>query len=317
MRPIESVWQKLLSAGRHAWPVYQRIDEIHPLDYYAGISANGLRILTLISLNEPARLPLFRAFQVTKGRREDGRWSISVELTHPEFAHIFGHLCDDLIEASRSECRAENAAAYFVARLLRWQTLLGRDRSGLLDSQEIRGLIGELLLLEQVVLPVKGPDSSVRSWEGPLGAPQDFRFEKRFIEVKTCGPSKPLVWISSAEQLDIGAAPITLAVCVIEPADPLVQQSFTLASLIARVRLSLGASGPALAALDERLKLAGYTDRPEYTADCFALREFRYYDVTDGFPKLERRLLPQAILSLTYQLDLTDCLSFEQKSVGF
>lgn len=315
MRPIEQIWQDLLGRGRSAWPVYQRIDETHPIDFYAGITADGVRLLMLLSTAEPQGLPSFHAFNIIKALREDNRWTISVELRRSELANIFGHLCDDLIEASRAECRPEEAAAYLVARILRWQRLLGRDRTGLLDMNEIRGLIGELVFLKNVSCVEKGLEAGVRSWEGCLDAPQDFRFEDRFVEVKTCGPSSLVVWISSAEQLDLGVMPIVLSVVVIEAADELVAESFTLASLVAEVRRFLEPAATACAAFNNMLQVRGYVDRDEYTKDRFAFRKFRHFYVSDRFPKIERRAVPDAIKSVTYQLDLAECRAYERENV--
>jgi hypothetical protein len=315
-KPIEQIWQRLLSRGRAAWPIYQRVDDTHPIDFYVGISSDGLRLLMLVSPSEPSQVPSYQAFEIIKGRRDDGRWTLTVELRRAEFSQIFGHLCDDLIAASRTECGPAEAAAYLVARIRRWQRLLGRDRSGLLDIQEIRGLIGELLFLQKVVFATKWLDAAVRTWEGPLDAPQDFRFDDRFSEIKTCGPSSIVVWISSAEQLDPSVMPIVLSLAVIEAADPLTLGTFTLARLVGQIRQFLASSVTALNSFNEKLELGGYVDRPEYNSDCFAFREFRYFCVSDGFPSLERRRLPDAITSVKYQLDLSDCRSFEQESFG-
>lgn len=314
--PIEKIWQALIVRGRSAWPIYQRVDEMHPLDLYAGISSGGARLLMLVSAAEPSELPSYHAFEVSKALRQDGRWTITVELRRAEFANIFGHLCDNLIDAARTECKSEEAAVYVIARIQRWQKLLGRDRKDLLDINEIRGLIGELLFLERISCVAKGLDAGVRSWEGPLDAPQDFRFQRQFVEVKTCGPSSLEVSISSAEQLDTSALPIVIAIAVIEPADALVAGSFTLTGLVEKVRQSLVESRTAVAAFEEKLKLGGYTERQEYTKDRFAFRKFRYFAASGEFPKLERRLLPEAIVSLKYELDLSNCRSFERESAG-
>jgi hypothetical protein len=315
-KPIEKIWDDLLSRGRAAWPVFQRVDDSHPIDLYAGIETDGARLLMLVSGAEPSQLPNYHAFDVVKARRDDGRWTLSVRLRLVEFATIFAHLCDDLIAASRTECRPEEAAVYVVARIQRWQKLLGRDFSGLLDQHAIRGLIGELLFLQKVACVGRELISAVRSWEGPLDAPQDFRFESRFAEVKTCGPASPVVWISSAEQLDVGSMPIVLAAAFIVAADPAATGSFTLPSLVEELRAFLAASPPAAASFEERLKLAGYSDRPEYTKDCFGFREFRFFDVSEAFPKFERRLLPEAITTVKYQLDLLKCRPFEREGAG-
>jgi hypothetical protein len=49
----------------------------------------------------------------------------------------------------------------------------------------LRGLIGELVVLERRVLPEFGPDDAVSAWTGPLGTPHDFQLPTGLkIEVK-------------------------------------------------------------------------------------------------------------------------------------
>ena len=313
MKPIEQIWQQLVARGPTSWPVYQRIDETHPIDFYAGIGSDGAKLLVLISVREPMQLPSYHAFTVAKALRGDGRWNVTVQLKRPQFVHVFAHLCDDLISTARTECAPDNAGQFLIERIERWQKLLGRDRTGLLTLEEVRGLIGELLFLRNMCPIDQQPEHAVRSWEGPYDAPQDFRLAERFVEVKTCGPLNLLVWISSAEQLDRRSMPIVLSVAVVEPSDPQDGRSFTLSSLVNGVRATLEKSRSALQAFDEKMKLTGFVDREEYTRDCFALREFRHFDIQDQFPRLERQSLPDAIVSLEYQLDLLKCLSFERE----
>jgi Putative PD-(D/E)XK family member, (DUF4420) len=110
MIPIEDIWQRLLSNTRASGPVYQRVDESHPIDFYAGIGTDGARLLMLISAIEPSHGSNYHAFDVLKSRRADGRWTVTVELRRAEFVHVFAHLCDDLLAASRTECKPEEAA---------------------------------------------------------------------------------------------------------------------------------------------------------------------------------------------------------------
>jgi hypothetical protein len=314
MKPIEKIWQELIGRGRSDWPVYQRVDDTHPIDFYAGIGADGTRVLMLISAPEPAGPPSYHAFEVIKARRNDGRWTVTVELRRSEFSHVFGHLCDDLISAARTESTPDDAANFLIARIHRWQKLLSRERTGLLSIEEIRGLIGELLFLQKMCSIEKHPDAAVRSWEGPLDAPQDFRLADRFVEVKTCGPSNLNTWISSEDQLDQRTMPIVLSVAVVEPSDSLAPNSFTLSNLVTQLHDKLSHSRTALEAFEEKIKLTGYVDRQEYTQDCFAFREFRHFAVQNAFPRLARSLLPEAIVSVRYQLDLSKCRSFERES---
>ncbi len=311
-KPLDTLWAELGASPRSSWPVYRRVDERHPLDLYAGISADGARQLLLISDHEPPPLKNYNAFELAKGKREDGRWSLIVELRKAEFGRLFAHLCEDLIESTRIDCSSAEAPGFVVQRIARWQRLLDRDLKGLLEEQAIRGLVGELLFLERHVIPHFGADRAVNAWQGPLDLPQDFRFPDRLVEIKSGGTGNPSVWISSAEQLDVSDTRLFLAVALIDSADSTTSGAFPVSGLVARISQSLNKFDEASKDFDDRLALAGYVDRPEYSAKWFLLHKFRFFEVTGTFPRLRRSQLDAAILDVSYRLDLNACTSFER-----
>ena len=65
------------------------------------------------------------------------------------------------------------AGSIVLARIERWRALLLADSAGL-DRSAMRGLIGELLVLETRLLEQLGPDEAVHAWTGPLRTAQDF-----------------------------------------------------------------------------------------------------------------------------------------------
>ena len=69
----------------------------------------------------------------------------------------------------------------FVKRTLEllysWAKFIRPSRSGFSES-ELVGLLAELYILKNYMLPALGPDLSVKSWIGPEGAKQDFVVEK-------------------------------------------------------------------------------------------------------------------------------------------
>jgi hypothetical protein len=144
--------------------VFQRVDENHPLDFYLGRDVSGDWILLLVADEQPPPSHQFQAIHVSSRQRNDGRWALIFQLKRPELAKVFSHLCEDLVESSRVLPEPARPVTFVIARFRRWQRLLEQGRSGLLDLSEIRGLVGELLSLEQVV--TRGMASSHLSWRG-------------------------------------------------------------------------------------------------------------------------------------------------------
>ena len=83
-----------------------------------------------------------------------------------------------------------------------WRELFGRQNSHLLDSQEIKGLIGELIILRNRFIPKYDVTKSIESWMGPLLGHKDFEISDTWYEVKTIPENATQVTISSLEQLE-------------------------------------------------------------------------------------------------------------------
>ena len=65
-----------------------------------------------------------------------------------------------------------------LSRTWRWHHLLRGGRGTLLSPEEQKGLLGELFVLERLLLPRMDASSAVTAWRGPLGAPKDFEIAK-------------------------------------------------------------------------------------------------------------------------------------------
>jgi len=310
-RPLESLWDELTSKG--SGPAYIRVDELHQLDLYAGVDTDGALLLMLVTESKPSLLKKrFKAFEVTCHLRQDQRWALNVRLQLPDFKRIFAHLCSDLVEASRAGCTQAQGPAFVLERIGRWERLLTRDRSGLLDEASIRGLIGELIFLERCAIPTKGPSLSIASWYGPLDSNQDFHFPDRSVEVKTTSPGSLAIMISSAEQLDVHGTRLFLSVIPLEYAQAGTADSFTLPELVTKVKELLRGNGEALTLFEDRLELVGYVEQREYDHRRFVVHGIRHYAVDEGFPRLRRSEMPEAIGMLRYELDVARCQEFER-----
>src|SRR5207245_332372 len=84
--------------------------------------------------------------------------------------------------------------------LNRWRELIERERPGLLGTEELAGLFGELWVLAQ--LANESP-SAIEGWTGPLGARFDFQRATTALEVKTSlSRNSTVVHIHGLDQLD-------------------------------------------------------------------------------------------------------------------
>ncbi len=76
-------------------------------------------------------------------------------------------------------------------------------RNLILSRQRQLGLLGELIVLEEIFSHVNDSSSAIATWHGPMGKPQDFSFRSSFaLEVKCRMGLDNSVVISNEQQLD-------------------------------------------------------------------------------------------------------------------
>lgn len=308
---IEALWDALELGGEPGGA--RRVDESHPCDLYAGLDAEGRRGLILITDSVPPEPSRFEAVDVVTSQRRDQRWSLAIWLGVPALLPPFSRLCQDLIEASREIDPAE-AAAFILTRLARWRRLL-EPGTGALPISELRGLAGELVILDQC-LRLWASSQVIDGWVGPLDAPQDFALPSLWIEAKATHPTASAVRITSVDQLDVTGR-LVLAVVTLAnvSAD---SPGVSPASLVEGIRVQLTGSGSpsALLEFDSKLATLGYADDPVYSETMFRIDGVRYFDVADGFPAIRRRDLPAGVAEAIYDIELSACAPFATSLTG-
>lgn len=304
---IEDAWSRL--AAGQVFPVHTRISADHPLDLFAQIDDRQRVGLLTLSDFAPDRVPTYAAVEVKFGKRDDGRWAMSLALTQPTLLSMFATMCNQIVEQGRALAPITDAARFVLSQVARWHRLLALGRDGLLAAEEQQGLFGELVILRQAVVKY-GPDEATSGWIGPEDAPQDFELPDGPVEVKAIRAGQPFVWISSLEQLDVDADRLLLAIVdLVHVANS--TGGLSLAGAVAAVREELTSAPLALQRLEEQLQRAGYVDREEYGLIEYQVPRIRWYSVHAAFPRLTRTKLPAAIASARYQLMLSELSAYE------
>lgn len=300
---IELTWADLATNSER--PVFRRVDDEHPLDLYAGIGANDERTLMLVTSKEPPTPPAYDAIRVLIRRRADGNWALLIELSNKDLATPFTRLCQDLIETTRQSPR--DAATVLIGRLGRWRRLLELAERPL-PEQALRGLLGELIVLKDEVVPRFGAIAGVNAWIGPCDAPQDFVVGGVAIEVKTIMPTATEITVSSLEQLQ-SDNPVIVAVVQLTVASQQQPGAFTPAALVEAVRDEIGETSREL--FDDRLAETGYLDRPEHHNNWYQCTTKKYYRVVNEFPRLTLTTVPSGVKAAIYDISISQCAPFE------
>ncbi len=177
---------------------------------------------------------------------------------------------------------------------------------------EQKGLIGELLFLKDYLFPKFSASEALSFWQGPLDAPQDFCIGDTAVEVKCqLGTSKPLIRISSVEQLNTQLSRLYLFVVTVGKGAKNSDNVINLPILIAAIREHIQNSQPSSGDLFEDLLLqACYLDLQEYSEVYFVVSRFRCYEVTDDFPRFHSGDIPEGIINITLDIMLDKCSQF-------
>lgn len=303
MSSIEDIWARLEAGGPSG---AMRVSAEHPCDFFGATDQRGRPGLVLVTDSEPPARPSLDAVEISSAERGDGRWALGIWLRDASLKPVFARLCADLIESSWT-VRPSAAATFVLERLVRWRELL-ETATGPMSMSKLRGLVGELVVLEKC-LDLWTPSDVLAGWTGPLGGPQDFVLPGLRMEVKTTFPSARSVHISSAEQLDTDE-PLTLAVVTLTT---LVGGSGLAPNeLVERIAQRLVPAGGDLGALfRKRLDAAGYLPDPRYSKPMFRLDAVQYFDVSEGFPRIRRQAVPAGVEGVVYDVVIGSCLPYK------
>lgn len=297
---IESMISKFSSqTGSNA---FLRIDNTHLLDIYVGFDTNSNYSIMLISDIEPTKLSSSTIITIEIFQRKDLRWSTVISLVQTQYLDLFYQVCYDLIESSRVHRNIITGQSFFFERYKKWQNLLKRTRKGLLSNQEIKGLIGELYFLKNILFKSLSYKDAIESWTGPERLKQDFILEDIWFEIKSTTSSSSSIRISSIEQLDVKKSGY-LVVIALDKTSSLDHDKITINKLYEEICFLLDTEQMRLD-FDNKLFDFGYINRKEYDNETYRFININYYIVNEFFPKLLKESIPSEIIEAVYELSL-------------
>lgn len=241
--------------------------------------------------------------------QEEHREFLIFRLTEVEHLDIFYRFCSDIVDAVGMAESGQEALDICIMRTWRWHRLLRGGRDGRLTVEEQKGLIGELLLLEQHVVSAIGVREGIESWVGPLGAQRDFEIGIVGVESKAHAPLASTLRIASAEQLDsTQTTPLFLHVIEIAEALGEVAGAVTVTDIVDRVRELIETSDMAVRGdFEERLWAVGYNSADDYSDRRWVIGSTSFFRVVDDFPRITPRMLPAGVTDVRYQVTLAQC----------
>lgn len=280
----------------------------HPLEFQVGYATTARKALIVMDTGKIEKIPCSAAINAENRQLMNGLWTLELQLLLEEYEEEFLCLGWDIITYS---CESDKPLEALIVRYLSWQKLLQYVGNGIMPFSQQKGLIGELLHLQEII-PDKGLEGAVNSWVGPDGSDQDFIFEDTWDEIKAVSLAAETVKISSFEQLFQDKTG-TLSVYVLEKTTH-GNDRVLLSYLVRTLRLTMSQSVRVLDSFNMKLFKYGYRDRDEeeYNKNCFRYVERRDYLVDDSFPKLTRSTVPTEVVSGSYNLSLSSIEKYKR-----
>ena len=295
----------------------RRVDATLPWDFFWARGVDGRVLLTFRHTTGSApttRLPRLRDIDVTLSSPDESDTQLlALKLLDSNQRDIFQTLCLDIISAAANAASESEAVSAALVRTWRWHHLLRGGRGTLLSPEEQKGLLGELLVLERLLLPRMDALSAVTAWRGPLGAPKDFEIARVAIEAKTRrGGATPSLSITSESQLDEqGVDSLFLHVVEMDEAPTDAIQSVTLHDVAERIRGCLLSLDPGSSAiLETLLSAAGYREEDDYSSHRWLEGATRIYQVTGNFPRITSGEMRSGVSNVRYSVSLAECEPF-------
>ncbi|MHB9853646.1 PD-(D/E)XK motif protein [Streptomyces krungchingensis] len=312
MTVTEEAWHELESPQETPGRSSLRLHPESPLDIFLTVSHPGRqRMLVLRTdarsadpvIRSVGRLPRAAGIEMNLSAVSRLEYELQVVLTTNELREVFNPLVADVADTVRAASAAPEALIAAVERFGRWQDLLRTVSRDGLSAEARRGLHGELLVLNNILMASPSQSEAVEAWTGPTGSNQDFQLPEVAIETKASIAKRPRsIRIASERQLDdTGTPALLLTLALLDErrggsGESLNQQ-------VDEIRRQL-ANPAARARFDGLLIQAGYLpghrdlyDEPRYT-----LRELRFWHVREGFPRLVESDLPEGVGDCTYHV---------------
>ncbi len=282
---------------------YVKVGADHPQELYKDPSTEP-RYIMLICEEEPPSVQSTESITIRKAPRSiDNRWALHIRLnddvTDSRLIQIFATFVNDLIDSTK-KTDTKCAIDIVLSRYKKWIALF-KPHKNPLTKNEVQGLIGEIIVLSQILFPLYGESTAIESWMNAKKGKQDFICSDNWYEVKTVLENRSSITITSLEQLDREDEGILVIVRMSE-SNTTSSNCITLNSLFLLVNNSIESEieKDRFIAI---LLASGYNPDPEYDKYAFELNNISKYKVTNNFPRIRRQDIKySAIKNLTYEI---------------
>ena len=201
-----------------------------------------------------------------------------------------------------------------INECFKWSLFLMPDKERKLKIQKQKGLIAELLFLENIYKHLQS-ESALNSWTGPDKFSKDFILNNIGFEIKSIQTgNKNKVTISNHDQLDlVGLNKLFLVTYLLSFGSKENKNSFTLTDLVNEIRKQLDFDQDSKFIFENKLTIAGYSDLDDYS-DCYFIKADKpsFYSISNDFPSITPEKIDiSSIIRVNYDLDINTIEEFK------
>jgi len=220
-----------------------------------------------------------------------------------ELEEIFYLFIENLFENIKFLKNEDQVIVDTSNTISKWKRLFDKIRPNLLTDEQQKGLIGELLFIKQLISNEISIPVSINNWFGPDFFNKDFIIENIGFEIKTTSQDRPVIKISSEQQLDTqDLKSLFLVQFILEERK---NNGNSLPEFINNIREILKNEYAEKLIFENSLLKTGYNDNDasRYTKK-YEVIEVVMYKVEEDFPKITKSILPKGVFNSVYNLEV-------------
>ena len=286
---------------------YSLVDDSLVSELFIGLDDKGRKTIKLRAPFEPQKIIGTTGIDIRQYKNYN-YGTIQFSLCNEGMSSLFYLFCEDLVKVLSKILDVTLSYQAVVNRFFQWKKMFNNGNMKKLTESEIMGLIGEILLLKDLLFEKYGEHKALKGWSGQELTHKDFSYENIWYESKAIIKSGTTLKISSIEQLTSNVNGI-LGVHILEKMSS-VFNGITLNQLINDVYEQMeGLEDKDM--FMNKVAIQGFVFDEYYDDFVYALCDFKSFIVNDSFPKLTRNVLSNAIVKVQYELSVKDILEFE------
>lgn len=305
MLNLKSIWE-LQKPSKEQLIVKTRIDLLPQFNCFAATNHLTGNHLFLMELSKNTIIPEFKNSSF-RGVRIDvfdlnESKELNIYLIDNELKEIFSLFIENIIEEI-TKIPTENEAVTITSNIIqKWKKLFDKLHAKGLTLEQQKGLVGELLFLDELIDSGINPDYLLNCWTGPDFEDKDFTLGATCFEIKFTTSKLPRIKITSERQLDTSNIDNLFLNNYIS--ETLKENGISLNSIVDNIREKISNNSATLKYFNEKLESADYFNEDrEYYNSQYGVKSRSIYQVNDSFPKLTTDSLPQGIYNTSYYIE--------------